>query len=695
MRLRFFQAIKGLALVSVMSFASYAAPMSLPDLGEDSVLDAENVFYDGDLVEAQGAVEFRLGGIRFFCERLSYNTASGWMKAEGDCLFYWDQGFVACDDLEMDLATQKIKMSTVSGQVEQYITKDSVDPLAVFFWGDELLWQDGSLDLTGGGFTTCDRLTADYSAEFERMLYLPDEKVVVHRPSFRLNGRKVLGLPFVSVPLNAKNQFGMMAWGLASNGEDGLGLRRTFLYELGQEHRGRVKLDYYFKTGLGYGLDHQFRGKEDRHRASLTYYRLPNLATTGSRKRYELRSRWRYDIDEKSRLSASYSSSDGMFNNGADGTVIHADLGYHRGDERQEVEAGYNYYRQGDRRIMDYRASYRLHLDPSWDFVQEAHYSKSLIYNVSASRWFTSSALEYEDERWDGDLAFEMMGGSGGGWGYALYRRPELALHSKPIDFWGASWRVGLQAGWLREFPSQRSESRMRLELEMLEKEWQTALGNFGVKGHFRQDLYGNNQAQYQLRSRAHWEKEFNDHWSARVDYFLQEGEGYTPFVGDLQLPYNVAQAGVTYQNKEFFELSLLSAHDFRYGRFHDLVAKGKWQPDHRFKVYSSLRYSPELSSLRTMDAGVSWKLNDKWKLEHWSLWDFQNQRMTYQNFGVHYEDHDWLASVAYRSVQKQLWFQISLKTLGLSAMKIGPSELSPVVPSHPQNAFTRRPDNF
>ena len=90
------------------------------------------------------------------------------------------------------------------------------------------------------------------------------------------------------------------------------------------------------------------------------------------------------------------------------------------------------------------------------------------------------------------------------------------------------------------------------------------------------------------------------------------------------------------------------------------------------------------------MDSGVTAQLTDGISLTHWSLYDLNNGRMTYQNFSVNYEDHDWVGSVTYRGVQNEIFFQMSLKAFPLRPIKVGPDPSLPILPANLSNAFTR-----
>jgi len=192
------------------------------------------------------------------------------------------------------------------------------------------------------------------------------------------------------------------------------------------------------------------------------------------------------------------------------------------------------------------------------------------------------------------------------------------------------------------------------------------------------------------LGTRLGWTQDFSDHALVRLDYNWQDAQGFTPFQHDVKYGYQVLTGGLELYNSDRFRLSATGAYDLNFSQPYDIITRLDVNPLPGWELTASANLDPNTGNWRTVDSGVTAQLTKGVSLTHWSIYDLLNGRMTYQNFSVNYEDHDWIGSVTYRGVQNEIFFQMSLKAFPLRPVKIGPETGLPILPANISNAFTR-----
>ena len=192
------------------------------------------------------------------------------------------------------------------------------------------------------------------------------------------------------------------------------------------------------------------------------------------------------------------------------------------------------------------------------------------------------------------------------------------------------------------------------------------------------------------LGTRLGWTHDMADHALFRFDYNWQESTGFTPFQHDVAYGYQVLTGGVELYANDAFRLSTTGAYDLNHSQPYDIITRLDVNPIPGWELTASANLDPNTGTWRSVDSGVTAQLSKGVSLTHWSLYDLLNGRMTYQNFSLNYEDHDWVSSVTYRGVQNEIFFQMSLKAFPLRPVKIGPDPSLPILPANITNAFTR-----
>ncbi len=650
-------------------------------------IQAEQVERRGGLTVATGNVTLELDGLRLDCQRMVYDPELGIVTAERECLFSWGDSFAASETLVLDVNRKSAVLTQAAGKSDGLAFGDRAFEGSLYFWADTLFYTKDEVKLERAVLTTCDVESNDlhYKINSELVTLYPGKEVVASNTSVSIHDLQLYTVPTVVVPLDrdrSRRQSYFPTVGY--NNLDGAFLRNAFNYSFNEGNYGNVNLDVYQRSGLGYGVEHFFDLGEAGG-GNIYYY--TQQGQQAERNRFELRANGNFKIDEYTRLGVSYNASQFEQSSQVNPLNVSSVVNLSRSTERSALQLGANFSRSGENDNRSYRFYYDLELSDRWSLLTRADLSHSSNDITQTNRYHYLGSLRHRGDLFEGDLSYERSGGQKT---YYLNRQPELNLRSYPFKVGPVPFTVATSVGILEESPSLFQTERARFDLQVPEQTIETAFGNFHLGAGARQQIYGSGQEQYVLGSRLGWTHDIAEHMLVRFDYNWQDSQGYTPFQNDLAFGYQVLSGGVELYSDDLFRVSATGAYDLNYDQPYDMITRLHVSPSPGWEFTASANLDPNTGNWRSFDSGVKAKLTPGLSINHWSLYDLTNGRMTYQNFSVNYEDHDWISSIAYRGVQNEVYFQMSLKAFPLRPLKVGPDSGLPILPANISNAFTR-----
>lgn len=661
---------------------------------QESKPKPEAVFIQADKVErrngltiARGNVSVEVQGLKLNCQQLVYDPARGLVSAEKECLFSWGTNFAASETLLLDVNTKTATLTQAAGKSEGASMGGKDFEGSLYFWADTLYYSEDKVELKRAVLTTCnvEPNDLDYHIKSDLVTMYPQDKVVAKNTSFTIHNTKLYTLPTVIFPLNQqRSQRQAYFPSPGYNNLDGIFLRNAFNYSFDRGNYGTAHLDVYQKSGLGYGLEHFF----DLGAAgggNIYYY--TQHGQQAQRNRYELRANGNFNLDEHTHLGVSYNSSHFELPGQVSPLNVSGGVAFSHSTENSALQLGANFASSGENHNSSYRFYYDLQLSERWSILTRADLSRASTRITQTNRYHYLGSLRHRGDLFEGDLSYER---SGGQQTYFLNREPELSLRTYPFKVGFLPLAASASFGVLEESPSLFRTERYRFDLRVPDQFVETGLGNFHFGGGLRQNMYGSGQQQYVLGTRLGWTNDIADHLLMRFDYNWQNSTGYTPFQHDLAYRYQVLSGGLEVYSNDLFRVSATGAYDLNYSQPYDVITQLEVNPVPGWSLTTSANLDPNTGTWRSVDTGVKAQITPGVSITHWSLYDLRNGRMTYQNFSVGYEDHDWIGSITYRGVQNEVFLQLSLKAFPLRPVKIGPDPSLPILPVNLRNAFTR-----
>jgi hypothetical protein len=666
--------------------ASKPAPPP-PKTNEPVFIQAESVQRKGTLTIATGNVTVEVQGMRLDCQRLTYDPAKGLITAERECLFTWDDNFAAADSIVLDVNSNQAMMHKVAGKSEGVAIGDKNFEGSMYFWADSMLYTPEKVTLEQAVLTTCDvepnRL--HYQINSDQVDLYPGDKLVASNPAYTISGNRLYTVPTMVFPLTerrSKRQGYFPSVGY--NNTDGGFIRNSFNYSFNEGNYGSANLDVYQRSGIGYGLEHFFDLGE---RGAGNIYFYNQSGSLSERNRFELRANGNFKIDQYTRLGISYNANQYELQDQDSPFNVASSINVSRYTEGSALQVGANFSRSGDNNNRTYRFYYDLDLSDQWSILTRADLSNSSTAVTQTNRYHYLGSLRHRGDMFEGDLSYERSGGQET---YYLNRQPELSLRSYPFQVGFLPLTASASFGILEESPSLFRTERYRFDLRVPDQIVETPMGNFHAGAGIRQNIYGSGQEQYVLGTRLGWTQDVADHLLMRFDYNWQDSAGFTPFQHDLAFGYQTLSGGIEIYHDDDFRIATTGAYDLNYSAAYDIITRLDVNPVEGWELTAAANLDPNTGTWRSVDSGVTAQLTPGISLTHWSIYDLLNGRLTYQNFSINYEDHDWIGSLTYRGVQNEVFLQMSLKAFPLRATKIGPDPSLPILPANISNAFTR-----
>ena len=686
----------GLGLVTVCLWGTPIAhaqevplhEISTPVIGAKLLLlRAEQITRQGDSIICVGKVRAEYEGLQLDCQWLRYDPASGKVEARKECLFTFGESFAAADEIDFSLIEPSATLRGVAGRGNDLGSNDSYLEQPLFFWADTMNWTPDLIQLHRATVTTCDELPGnwDYRILAERIDIYPRDRLEAFDTAVELGGVRPLTVPHLTFSLDPTKP--LLQDYLPTVGYStlfGAFIRSTIPYNFDRRNFGKLHIDYYTRTGISGGVEHRFNW-DDRAIGDLYYYQQNGV--NGQSGRLDFRTNAAFRLGPSTTANFSYSQNKSELPSFSSPLTVSTQFGitHQTGDLLLQLQAGYA--RSGDNTNTVYQGTVQNDFDDRTRLLLTGDYSLASTLDQRTQRYHYLGSLQHRADFGYFEAALESSTGQRT---YFLNRTPELRFVSRTLNIGDVPLFASASFGRILESPSEVVSNRWDLRLTLPDQMYSLGDSRFVVGGGLRQFFYDTGQKQRDWLARASWYQPVGEQVTARVDFNLLDVQGSTPFFHDRYQPFSVITGGLEYYNSGSLRLGAYAGYDLLHQRAHDVVARLDYNPGPEFGLSSGANFDPVERNMRSVDNMVSVRLGDSVSLSHWSLYDFQQQKLTYQDIMLNFESHDWVASVAYRGLQQEVFFQLNLRGFPSAPLHVGPEAGLPVLPNNLNNPFVR-----
>jgi len=233
-----------------------------PSKASDEQIDIikDKAEYQGDVAVYTGNVQASYADIRLIADRLTLNTVTNDVLAEGNVYFEQQGQRLVGERLEFNLKTKRGTLYNSTG-----FTNRTPD-------GTTLVIEATRTDKTGldtytledATVTACEERVPKWSFTAKRARIKLNDRASLSHPVLRVKNFPILYLPFVSLPISQRDRSsGFLLPTSGSSNIKGRTLHTAYFQTLGRSADLLVRSDIYTKRGFGLGFD--FRARTDEN----------------------------------------------------------------------------------------------------------------------------------------------------------------------------------------------------------------------------------------------------------------------------------------------------------------------------------------------------------------------------------------------------------------------------------------------
>lgn len=485
----------------------------------------------------------------------------------------------------------------------------------------------------GAEATTCNLTVPHYEFVSKSISVYPNNKIILRRVTLYALGRKIFTIPRLVVPLRQIQRNPNVIPRVGQSKEEGFFLKTAYSYLGTQTQVGSLLLDLMSEKGIGKGLQHSWRFANafgearlyqifdrtiDRNTLTgrLTHTQL--LGSVRANISTDFRSNsYLYAPDSKTLVNSLTLSRDKP---GA-ATSFAITQSVNNAFVRTSNLTAYMRHRQ----LFGQDAS----LDTGLDYTAftstgtQARLTSQMLFSKREDKFDWSISAQKLN-----DLSDEAFAGQGIFAG--IEKLPEIGIVTDttrvrgllPFDI---PARLRITNGQYVELPSNTSLNRTFFELftpikrRDLTDTWSLALG-----AGFRQYFYSDGTAQYSIDANTELSKRLGPTSSFDLTYRYQMPRGFTPFRFDFVGRYNIATAGINYQDNSKVRFSLLTGYNFEQPQFpwQDVTLRFSFQPTNSLLFYTATGYDINRSQWRTLINQLRVRAGDRFRLDVGTRYD-------------------------------------------------------------------------
>lgn len=651
---------------------------------DTTLISANQISYDKEKVIAQGHVVLTYDKTQIETALLIYDPATGLIESQGEAVLVQDGERMVGKDLRYNVMTRQGSLSSISGSTKNVYAEGQPIRGELYFSGKVIEINDNILLFKEVNASTCDYPWGKkhYHISAEEIKVIPGDKMVIsngrlwlgNTPLWRV-AKLVIDLhPVVTHRQSYAPHFGY-------NKVDGFFIKTNTNYTAYKDNYGSVLLDYYQKTGLASGVEHQFpiATKGSGH---LSLYRQNGRG-------------FQKFTREQVSTSGQYDFGGGLKANGninifryrvppvisPDSYSTQATVSKQGGryswnlTESNNVTSGFlNSQSIQYRHYQDFGDNFHLELSESYYKSSRGLTTNSTFHNLTAfSKQFNG---------WSASLFYEKTDAGLFGGGF-INRTPEIALRTDNLSFKEFKLPYQLSMSFGNYFESFRNIHASRWDFQVNVPQHRIDFWkNFHLttSGLFRQDFYDtgrfyatrNNHARYVLGNQTQLATSLGKHFDAVMDYRSQSHIGFDPLIYDIVPPFRTLSGEISFYNKDVWRVNVGTAYDYKNRFYHQLVTRLDLHPVKNWWLHMDGHYDPNSKKWQNLIAVADVSPFKDIRVQYWSSFSLLNGQVGYQDIAVTKNWHDWETRVIYRWHSQEVFLFFNLKAFPEQQVQLG-----------------------
>lgn len=613
-----------------------------------------------------------------------------------------DQIRATASSLEVHIDTGKWRVTDAHAVIDpEYFGGTVVSPLYVT--GRDVFTPEGrdAVEALAATGTSCDRTDPHYDLRSSHISVLPSGKVRLRRPTLYVLGHRVFRYPF-DLTLSTDSRNNRIVPEVGQSEAEGYYAKFGYLYTMGDENSGLLRLNLTQKRGTGVGFDHQLQTKRQTANLSLFVEPEEGAVTSHVQHRLQLTDTMRWELSSSLQRNSGYYGSTETLSSSFT-------LSNTAPREMSQLGVQQSLSETGTRTSRRFTAAFSHQENPSPDFgwnlrtsYQDMRYTAGQPgdQELDTSAEFHGRANQY-DWRFLADRRYDVDGSryTGDQFYQTLNRLPELVLNTDARRLpalsvlGGRNTRIGVELGRYRQLPEGTSVGRaaMRLELGGDTKRI-TGSAKLQTSARYYQAAYDDGSAKYLLGLTSQLTAGLGGRWDTRLQFNYGRPSGYSPLRLDfwgrqdamqfqavrshpghsrielttgfdfVSSQWNTAVAKVEWMTSRSSKLQLQGGYDIENATWRPINAMWEFVHPRRLLVSLGSQYDLDMSKLRQVNANLEWLVTPRTRLELLGSYSGYTHRVDDLNVRVTRDLHCWLGSASWNKLTGEFQLNLGLK---------------------------------
>ncbi len=276
-----------------LGFANAAT--KTPDNQPVEITSSGETIYENGLATAHDNVAIHIGDTDIYADAAQYNSRTHEVTADGNVRIYREVSLYVGDHAVYNLDTKQIKSTQMRTDYNPYFLK-----------GQEVVQTaQNAYQLQNANFTTDDTTNPDFHLHARTVWVYENDHVVFHDVTFYIGKVPIFWWPYLYQSLNDAFNFTVSPAYLSSWGPS---ILTQLTFPITDNIKGRLRLDYRGRRGLGLGFDSDIDyGKDNSSYAKLKSYYIqdqnPLINRTDLPRKSVPTGRYRFSVEDRTNFT--------------------------------------------------------------------------------------------------------------------------------------------------------------------------------------------------------------------------------------------------------------------------------------------------------------------------------------------------------------------------------------------------------
>lgn len=654
----------------------------------DLSLTAEYITYEKiegeDLIIAKDGVELKYQDIEVKAEYLKINLTTNLFFASGEVFFLQDETETRCEELTYNWKTKK----TILLQLKAELTGEGIEG-KVYYQGKKMENFPETVEITDGGFTTCELEEPHYRIVAKEMIIYPKDKIVARNISWYEGKKKIITLPYFLIFLDRKTQQPILPK-IGQNSTDGWFIKTNVNYYIDEKSYGTFYIDWLENKGIGTGIEHTWEiGSQDNPgEASLYLYQIKDKNSKKINLSGKINYKQEFENNIKTQATLDY---DGIKAKGGEllSNSLKSIFSLDKQGEKYNLKISGKYNFSG-KDMEDLSIDGNITVKHDYTINDKLNSALTLIYTDRNPASQEEADLELKP-KWElkykgegytlsmtNEKRFDLDGDNytGDDVSKTIDRLPEFVFNKSADTIGNTKITYDIDASIGHFYEAATEEDNWRGEYIINLKRPFTFAEYFTLtpSGIFRQDVYSSGEARYLVGGKVDLKAAYNPYISSTLSYGYNKSVGPTPFNFDYIAPLsNTITGKLTLTPTEKIKLDLSSNYNFVTENFGNLVAKLKYDPKEDWKMNFSTSYNLNTKEwTKKINSTLDLQLSDNWRIRYKGIVDLEDFKLSNSVVGITKDLHCREITFNYKQATKSFWVEFYIKAFPTEKITIG-----------------------